>query len=161
MGINSAVSDTARNFESDEGWEFVFNTDVTLQNIDLLLTNAGGTLTISSESFPDIVLAGELEGDNDLGNTVVPADTLVSIFYTHTGPQGTDGPRILSLSVAEVEASCVLGDINQDGTTDFLDIGPFISLLSNGGVSCEADIDQNGEVDFLDIPPFISLLIES
>ena len=100
LGINSAVADTARNFESDEGWEFTFNTDVHLQNIDLILTNAGGTLTISSESFPDIVLAGELDGDNDLGNIFVPANTLVRCNYTHTGPQGTDGPRIISLSVA-------------------------------------------------------------
>ena len=159
LGINSAVSDTARNFESDEGWEFIFNTDVQLQNIDLLQTNAGGTLTISSDSFPDIVLSGELEGDNDLGNTFVPANSLVSFFYTHTGPQGTDGPRIISLSVAEVEAgNCVLGDVNQDGDVDFLDISSFISLLSSGEFSCEADIDQNGAVDFGDIAPFIALL---
>jgi len=123
-----------------------------------VLTNAGGTLTISSESFPDIVLAGELDGDNDLGNTLVPANTLVSFFYTHTGPQGTDGPRILSLSVAEVEAGCLLGDINQDDTVNFLDISPFISLLSAGGFSCEADINEDGEVNFLDISPFITLL---
>ena len=159
LGINSAVADTARNFESDEGWEFIFNTDVQLQNIDLLQTNAGGTLTIASESFTDIVLAGELDGDNNLGNTFVPADTLVSVYYTHTGPLGTDGPRIISLSVAEVEAdNCVVGDVNQDGDFDFLDISPFISLLSAGEFSCEADIDQNGVVDFLDIAPFIALL---
>ena len=159
LGIASAVNDTARNFESNEGWEFTFNTDVELQNIELLLTNAGGTLTISSESFPDIVLDGEREGDNDLGNTFVPADTLVGIFYTHTGPLGTDGPRIISLSVDEVEADiCVLGDMNQDGDVNFFDISPFISMLSTGEFSCEADLDQNGLVNFLDISPFIELL---
>ena len=159
LGINSAVSDTARNFESDEGWEFTFNTDVHLQNMNLVLTNTGGTLTISSESFPDIALAGELDGDNDLGNTFVPADTLVSIFYSHTGPQGTDGPRIISLSVAEVEAdNCILGDINRDGEVNFLDVSPFISVLTAGEFLCEADINQSGVVNFLDISPFISLL---
>ena len=159
LGIASAGNDTARNFESNEGWEFTFNTDVRLQNIELLLTNAGGTLTISSESFPDIVLDGEREGDNDLGNTFVPADTLVGIFYTHTGPLGTDGPRIISLSVDEVEADiCVLGDMNQDGDVNFFDISPFISMLSTGEFSCEADLDQNGLVNFLDISPFIELL---
>ena len=161
LGIASAVNDTARNFESNEGWEFTFNTDVELQNIELLLTNAGGTLTISSESFPDIVLDGEREGDNDLESTFVPADTLVSILYTHTGPLGTDGPRIISLSVAEIEAEdCVPGDINQDGVVNFSDIPPFISLLISGEFSCEGDVDQSGEVNFQDIPPFITLLIE-
>ena len=159
LGIASAVNDTARNFESNEGWEFTFNTNVELQNIELLLTNAGGTLTISSESFPDIVLDGEREGDNDLGSTFVPADTLVSILYTHTGPLGTDGPRIISLSVNEVEATgCVLGDVNRDGNVNFLDIAPLISMLSAGEFSCEADVNQNGVFDFLDISPFIALL---
>ena len=158
LGINSAVSDTARNFESGEGWEFTFNTAVQLQNIDLLLTDAGGALTISSASFPDIVLAGELDGDNDLGNTMVPANTLVSISYSHTDPEA-DGPRIISLLVAEVEAGdCLLGDVNRDGIVNFLDISPFISALSSGGFSCEADVDQNGVVNFLDISRFITLL---
>ena len=51
-----------------------------------------------------------------------------------------------------------LGDVNRDGTVDFDDISPFITLLSTDRYSCEADIDQNGEVDFSDIGPFIILL---
>ena len=52
----------------------------------------------------------------------------------------------------------LLGDINQDETIDFLDIAPFISVLSSGGLQAEADVNQDGAVDFLDIAPFISLL---
>ena len=84
LGINSAGSDAAIRFESGEGWEFTFDTEVQLQDLQLLETDAGGTLTISSESFPDIVLAGELDGVNDLGDTLVPANALVSISYSHT-----------------------------------------------------------------------------
>ena len=51
-----------------------------------------------------------------------------------------------------------LGDVNRDGTVNFLDISLFISLLSSGQFACEADIDQNGLVNFLDISPFITLL---
>ena len=99
-----------------------------------------------------------LEGDNDLGNTVVPANTLVSISYSHTDPEA-DGPRITSLLVAEVETEgCVVGDVNRDGIVNFLDISSFISALSGGEFSCEADIDQNGVVNFLDISRFITLL---
>ena len=160
LGIASAGNDTARNFESNEGWEFTFNTDVELQNIDLLLTNAGGTLTISSESFPDIVLAGEREGDNDLGNTLVPADTLVSILYTHTGPVGTDGPRIISLSVAEPEAdNILLGDVNGDGLVNVGDIAPFIDILFGGATPVrEADINGDMMINLGDIASFVSLL---
>jgi len=134
LGINSAANDTARNFESGEGWEFTFNTDVRLQNMDLLLTSA-----VCGE--PQVTILDRL-------------GALVSIFYSHTDPEA-DGPRIISLSVGEVEAvNCALGDVNQDGNVDFLDISPFITALSTGAFSCEADIDQNGTVDFLDISPF-------
>ena len=57
-----------------------------------------------------------------------------------------------------VPASVLLGDVNMDGEIDFLDITPFISILSTGGFQEEADIDQNGVVDFMDISPFIELL---
>jgi len=63
-----------------------------------------------------------------------------------------------SIQFVPVVVDCLLGDVNGDGAVDFLDISPFISLLSTGGFSCEADIDGNGEVDFLDITPFIRLL---
>ena len=41
---------------------------------------------------------------------------------------------------------------------NFLDISPFIVLLSGGEYKDEADIDGNGVVNFLDIAPFITIL---
>ena len=158
LGINSAVGDTARNFDPGEAWEFTFNTDVQLQEMQLMDTDAGGTLTISSDSFPDIVLAGELDGVNDLGDTVVPANTLVSISYSHTDPEA-GGPRITGLMVGQIGAEdCIRGDVNGDGDVTFLDISPFISALSGMEFICEADVNGDGVVNFLDISPFITLL---
>ena len=51
-----------------------------------------------------------------------------------------------------------MGDVSGDGVLSFLDIGPFIALISNSLFLPEADIDGNGEVNFLDIAPFINLL---
>ena len=56
--------------------------------------------------------------------------------------------------------SSILGDVNVDGEVNFLDISPFIVLLSAGDFQEEADIDGNGVVNFLDIAPFINLLTE-
>ena len=56
--------------------------------------------------------------------------------------------------------SLTLGDVNRDGEVNFLDISPFIALLSAGDFQEEADIDGNGVVNFLDIAPFINLLTE-
>jgi len=57
-----------------------------------------------------------------------------------------------------VVAPFLLGDVNLDGAVNFLDISPFISLLSVGGFLDEADINLDGSVNFLDISPFISIL---
>ena len=69
---------------------------------------------------------------------------------------------VAGLTVTAVDptvADCILGDVDQNGMVEFLDIQPFINVLS--GVEefrCEADIDEDGDVTFLDIQPFIDLL---
>ena len=57
-----------------------------------------------------------------------------------------------------VPSPLLLGDVNGDGTVNFLDISPFIAVLSNSQFQEEADIDGSGVVDFLDIGPFIEIL---
>ena len=52
----------------------------------------------------------------------------------------------------------LLGDINGDGVVNFLDITPFIALITTGEDQAEADINGDGNVNFLDITPFIALL---
>lgn len=52
----------------------------------------------------------------------------------------------------------LLGDVNMDGSVTFLDIAPFISVLTSGGGQSEADINKDGAVNFLDIAGFINLL---
>ena len=48
-----------------------------------------------------------------------------------------------------------------DGAIDFLDIGPFVELVTAGIFQAEADCDGNGEVNFLDIPPFVDAIVNS
>lgn len=52
-------------------------------------------------------------------------------------------------------------DVNMDGMINFLDIAPFISLLTIGDFQAEADCNQDGAVNFLDIAPFILILANS
>ena len=56
------------------------------------------------------------------------------------------------------EAEILLGDCNLDGVVNFLDISPFIGLLSGSDYLAQADTNEDGVVDFLDISSFISLL---
>ena len=50
------------------------------------------------------------------------------------------------------------GDINQDGFVTFLDIAPFIDLLTNDTFQVEADFNNDGLVTFLDIAGLIDKL---
>ena len=68
---------------------------------------------------------------------------------------GSEGNIVLN---GAFTPSTLLGDVNRDGLVDFLDISPFISILTNGEFQAEADFDQNGIVNFLDISPFIVIL---
>ena len=57
-----------------------------------------------------------------------------------------------------VSQGFVLGDINDDGVVNLLDVGPFVDLLSGGGFDPAADINGDGVVNLLDVGPFIDLL---
>ena len=61
-------------------------------------------------------------------------------------------------NVFRLDSVTTLGDVNRDGVVDFLDISPFILVLSAGGSQAEADINGDGNVDFLDVSPFVVLL---
>lgn len=56
------------------------------------------------------------------------------------------------------EAPVLLGDVSLDGDVSFLDISPFVALLTSGAYQAEADCDENEAVNFLDISPFIATL---
>ena len=70
------------------------------------------------------------------------------------------GPVAFSIVIVEVEPP-LLGDLNQNGEVNFLDIAPFIQRLTTGTFQVEADINQNGEVNFADISPFIEILVST
>ena len=65
------------------------------------------------------------------------------------------------MSVTTETVSVILGDVDLSGTVDFLDISPFITVLSGSTFQAEADCDENGVVEFLDIAPFIEILAGS
>ena len=90
----------------------------------------------------------------DFANPSINAGTVGYAVFSTNGPAQLD-PVINFTGASPVP---LLGDVNLDDEVDFLDIAPFIALLSAGTFQAEADIDGNNQVDFLDIAPFISIL---
>ena len=66
----------------------------------------------------------------------------------------------LALNIFDFASSgtTLLGDVNQDGVVSFLDIAPFIAILSSQGFMAEADINSDEVVNFFDVAPFITIL---
>lgn len=69
-----------------------------------------------------------------------------------------EGGRAAQLIVDFETGDFILGDVNQDGSVDLLDVSPFVELLVSGGFQSEADINGDGEVNLLDVSPFVDLL---
>ena len=101
--------------------------------------------------------------EDDQG-TADPSDDKLYLFYTGEGEEAigfaelTFDANSSNTTGQQGDLLLLLGDANLDGTVDFLDISPFISLLSNGEFLTEADMNEDGFLDFLDISPFIAAL---
>ena len=61
------------------------------------------------------------------------------------------------LSVVE-EPGPLLGDANQDGNVNLLDVAPFVRTIIISQFCVNSDINRDGTVDLLDIEPFVFLL---
>ena len=129
------------------------------------LSNSTGRVALQQPDTPDL-----------LG--VIPHVVVDEVVYDDSAPWGdADGSGLAlerdALSAngnfatswiaaaptpGDFESDFLLGDANQNGVVDFLDIPSFIVILQSGIYLDEADINRDGVVDFLDIPQFIEVL---
>lgn len=113
--------------------------------------------------FQDLIL-NDGTADIDfasLGTALVGPDGSLTVTLEGTGPDTieSDLDFVIADSIAiRMLVQPLLGDVDRNGSVNFLDIAQFIELLSTQGFQAEADIDQNGVVNFLDIAPFIAIL---
>ena len=89
----------------------------------------------------------------------------ITVTFNDLGPatefQSRSNASYASFAV-EAGTVGIIGDVNTDGIVNFLDIAPFIGVLSMIDVfQFEADTNQDGLVNFLDIAPFIGVLAGS
>lgn len=134
----------------------IFETEVVDgATVPLLADNGGPVETIALlESSPAI----------DAGDNSLVFDSRGDELLTDQ--RGTGFDRIVEgtvdIGAFEFDASTfLLGDVNQDGVVNFLDISPFIFVLQFNEFQDEADVNGDGEVNFLDISPFINVLATS
>ena len=68
-------------------------------------------------------------------------------------------PFDVTVRMVSIENNVFLGDINQDGFVNLLDVMPFTTLVTSGGYDIRADANCDGVIDLLDVTPFVDLLM--
>ena len=118
-------------------------------------SNSTGLLFVFNDAFADYDLLSDLDPVSGFGVIVIgiPHQTTSGSFRMFD----IIGDATYS---ATVTPSCPvqLGDINQDGAINLLDVSPFVDLLANGAFACQADINGDGSVNLLDVDGFVALL---
>ena len=120
------------------------NADVVSHDVDL----GGFTIPISG-SFSDPIVF------DSFGSILRPAASTQIRFFAFSGDVGFDESVIFDEIIV---ASELLGDVNDDGAVNLLDIAPFVESLQFGPYMVKADINQDGLINLLDVQPFIDLL---
>jgi hypothetical protein len=59
------------------------------------------------------------------------------------------------------EASYILGDFNEDGVLDVLDVVGLVNAVLNGGYSAPGDMNQDGTLDVLDVVGLVYAILNS
>jgi len=160
-----------------ENYIIVFQRDA-VQDVQTALFNAensgGNTNGFGSDAAYDTMFIARTGEDTYEAGYYNDGERVV-LREAATIPTDIDGPTIGfyadvraadvlesgydNLTIVSADSDPVLlGDVNQSGEVDFLDITPFIALISSGEFQAEADIDESGTVDFRDIVPFIAIL---
>ena len=127
-------------------------------------SNDAGLFTFVDGEFQLVVREGDLFTVTLPDGSSTEDRTIASIVFSRDGMNDA-GTLVFSLNFTNdtqgifiADFSVLLGDVNRDGVVNFLDIAPFVSVLSRREFQAEADINEDGEVNFLDIAPFIFFL---
>ena len=145
-------------------------TDASLSSFEITVGIAAANNAFNA-SHSDTVSIADIPG-TEVGVNTTTFDLLA--FQASSGAfGGTDGPASGSSSTGNANngidisnvtiifdgaGAFLLGDINLDGVVSFLDINPFIGLLTAGTFQLEADCNLDGAVNFLDISAWIDIL---
>lgn len=94
--------------------------------------------------------------DGDFNNDGVVDQADLNIVETFYAPHEADS-QLTFEQAASLAGLAKPGDVDRNGVVNFLDIAPFIAVLTSGVYQVEADVDCSGEVNFLDIGPLIAI----
>lgn len=119
-------------------------------------SNSFGLITVFNPAFSEYDLLTDLEPVSGFGVIVIgiPHQTTAGSLrlFSVLGDNAT--------YTASVTPDCpfALGDMNEDGNVNLLDVNGFVSALGNGRFICQGDFNKDGSFDLLDVDGFVNVL---
>ena len=113
--------------------------------------NSGSAYIFDASSGNQLkkLLASDGADFDEFGSSIAIYNNLVAVG----APRAND-----ETGAVYVYFAFIIGDVNQDGAVDLLDVQPFVFLLAKGQFQSEADINGDGNVNLLDVDGFIEIL---
>jgi hypothetical protein len=159
------------------GGQFIFNGLTNLSNLGLLYTtldhfdidNDGDSEIVMGSSQNGISIFDSQQGDWMLMNVDIPFTTLRSSpTIADINSDGTldlfvGNPSGGLLYLKEIiNINCNLGDINEDGIIDILDIVQIVNIILDIDIipHCSADVNEDGTIDILDIVLIVNWIMD-
>ena len=160
--------DESSDLNPRESVTITFDQDVQFVSIELESVDPADIFNVLVDGEAVLETMGDDGFIDDLGGLAgltIPVGSEITFEVDGVLENATGGPttsiRIETFVVEIIESDDRHGDVNLDGTVNFLDISPFITVLAVGGSPAEAsqaDCNGDGTVNFLDISPFIGVL---
>ena len=165
-GIASVAS-----FEStpDANWQVEIGGFIAGDEFDVLLVSDGdtildGTLSVKLIDAGNGLFSPRVDDEftilSSVGSIVGQFDNNPISISDGNGYQWEVlyNPNDITLRLDSIDTGFLLGDINQDGIVDLLDVAPFVDVLTSGVYEIRADINCDSTVDLLDVSLFVDLL---
>ena len=148
--------------DGDYGLEVIYNIDDFIQNqMTISFDTAPDWLQISPDDFSGEILSGESSiynltaSSNDLANGTYAA-------YVVINTNATIGSTFIPVDLTV--GSLILGDINQDGIFNVLDVVTLVGIIMGNVFPDEtelllADLNEDGMIDVLDVVSLVNLVL--
>lgn len=124
--------------------------------------NSGATIEVDVLDFEAVLdLATDVDGKILFGGRNV--GTLGGLYFYDpiSDQQGTiieeNKFSVAGVTVVD-DPGILLGDANQDGNVNLLDIDPFVTTILVSSFCLNSDINRDGMVNLLDVEPFVFLI---
>tara|TARA_Y100001968_G_scaffold321913_1_gene357121 strand:- start:825 stop:1298 length:474 start_codon:yes stop_codon:yes gene_type:complete len=155
------LSDFQEELRNDDGFENIVIIAVGQTNISNFNTNfcLNSDLPLVMDQYPTLPIREQFSG---LHKEVVIIDNLyneIGRIALNSGLNNSSKNYIRNIISEHYPEDILLGDLNQDGIINVLDVIQVVNLILSIGFNDLADVNLDGNVDVLDIVSIVNIIL--